>query len=422
MSASLLLAGILSAVQAAPVEEPADTLSLFREGAAALRSGDAATAVGALSAAAERAPRQPTILFLLARARARAGDAEAALAALERVATLGGAPAAAEEEDLEGLRGEPRFEAVLEAFARNAEPIAGAEVAFRLERDLIPEGIAWDAAEKVLYLSSTWGRKVVRVDASGDARDFVPEAGDGLLGALGMEVDPRRRWLWVAHAGGAMGFRVPPGEDAPPTALDAWDLSSGRRVARHLPPGEGERSLNDLTVAPDGTVYATDSVAQAIYALRPGASELVTLARSRDLSFPNGLALAADGARLYVAHIEGISVVDVASGEVARLEAPGDVSLAGIDGLERDGDSLVALQALSGVEQVRRFRLDPTGTRVETAEVLARNDSRFVQPTTGVVAGDRFYFVATSQFGAVGPDGLDEAALVDTLVMWVALR
>lgn len=57
-----------------------------------------------------------------------------------------------------------------------------------------------------------------------------------------------------------------------------------------------------------------------------------------------------------------------------------------------------------------------------TAEVLTRNDSRFVQPTTGVVAGDRFYFVGTSQFGALGPEGLDREALVDTLVMKVALR
>lgn len=198
-------------------------------------------------------------------------------------------------------------------------PVPGAEVAFRLDRELLPEGIAWDPVEERLFLSSTWRRKVVRIDASGR-----------------------------------------PG------------TSSGRRRRGCSAPSESRS-----TPAGVGSGWRTRAAAWGF--------------------------------------------VDLASGATERLAAPEGITLAGIDGLERDGDSLVALQALAGVDQVRRFRLDDTGSRVESADVLVRDGPRFVQPTTGVVARDRFCFVGTSQFGAVGPEGLDEDALVDTLVMWVPL-
>jgi hypothetical protein len=68
-----------------------------------------------------------------------------------------------------------------------------ARVAFTLpEADLIPEGIAHDARTGTFYVSSTYKRKIVAVPPSGGARDFTTEAQDGLLGVVGMKVDPAR--------------------------------------------------------------------------------------------------------------------------------------------------------------------------------------------------------------------------------------
>jgi hypothetical protein len=44
-------------------------------------------------------------------------------------------------------------------------------------------------------------------------------------------------------------------------------------------------------------------------------------------------------------------------------------------------------------------------SRVERLEVLASALPSFDEPTLGVVAGQHFYFVANSQWGAIGDDG-----------------
>ncbi|MBA3555973.1 MAG: hypothetical protein H0W29_14595, partial [Gemmatimonadales bacterium] len=56
-------------------------------------------------------------------------------------------------------------------------------VAFTVsETDLVPEGIAWDPTSRSLFLSSTYRRKIVRIDSLGRATDFVREGQDGLGG------------------------------------------------------------------------------------------------------------------------------------------------------------------------------------------------------------------------------------------------
>jgi sugar lactone lactonase YvrE len=54
-------------------------------------------------------------------------------------------------------------------FAQPPKP----EVAFIVpEKDLIPEGIAYDPADKTCYLGSIYKKKVVRITAKGDISDF----------------------------------------------------------------------------------------------------------------------------------------------------------------------------------------------------------------------------------------------------------
>ncbi len=71
-------------------------------------------------------------------------------------------------------------------------------VAFRLEeKDLVPEGIAYDARTRQFFLSSINKGKVVAVSATGEATDFAGPRRDGLMETLGMKVDEKARRLWV---------------------------------------------------------------------------------------------------------------------------------------------------------------------------------------------------------------------------------
>ena len=65
------------------------------------------------------------------------------------------------------------------------------------EKDLIPEGTAYDSVTQQVFISSMYKRKIVAIRKDGSTYDFIKEAQDSIWGTLGMEIDPMRRKLWV---------------------------------------------------------------------------------------------------------------------------------------------------------------------------------------------------------------------------------
>jgi hypothetical protein len=55
--------------------------------------------------------------------------------------------------------------------------------------------------------------------------------------------------------------------------------------------------------------------------------------------------------------------------------------------------------------EIYRYRLDDALTRVVMTELIETSHPLMNIPTTGVLVGDEFYFVANAQFDAVNPDG-----------------
>jgi len=98
--------------------------------------------------------------------------------------------------------------------------------------------------------------------------------------------------------------------------------------------------------------------------------------------------------------------------------------LYGMDGLAFYRGSLIATQ--NGVNPARlvRLYLSRDAGRVERAEILEMNHELLAEPTLGVVVGDAFYYVATSQWANFGPEGalLPEEELRDAVVLKVKLE
>jgi hypothetical protein len=124
-------------------------------------------------------------------------------------------------------------------------------------------------------------------------------------------------------------------------------------------------------------------------------------ARPDGLKDPNGITITPDERTLFVAGADGIWAVDRESGASRPLQAVLGESLGGVDGLYFHRGSLVAVHATS----VRRHRLDEALTRVVQTDVLEADHPLFDIPTTGVIVGDEFFYVANGQFGAVQKDG-----------------
>jgi YVTN family beta-propeller protein len=285
-------------------------------------------------------------------------------------------------------------------------------VAFTIpERDLIPEGIAYDPATKTFFLGSTYKRKIVSVGPEGSVRDFTAEGQDGLWGLVGMKVDAKRRVLWAlsSHAGENMPMR---GVDAACdgcSGLFKYDLRTGRLVKKYPLDNAAEKHfLNDLAIGPRGDLFITDSRHRAIYTVSPGRDELELFLSSDQLEAANGIALSDDGWRLFVSTRTGIAAVDVETRKISPVALP-DGEPFRADGLYFYRGSLVAVQAWRTGKVVARFFLDQSLDRVERVEVVEGDHPTFLQPTTGVVVGDELYYVANSQLqhfrGLLAADG-----------------
>jgi sugar lactone lactonase YvrE len=121
---------------------------------------------------------------------------------------------------------------------------------------------------------------------------------------------------------------------------------------------------------------------------------------------PQGVAPSPDGRTVYLAdYALGLLRLDVASGEMTRLDdAPGSTSL-GCDGIALDRDAIVAVQNGVAPARVMRFTLDGAGRRIVRAQVLDRNLAVADEPTIGAVVGRTFVYVANSAWEKYKDDG-----------------
>ena len=185
------------------------------------------------------APRSLGALYNLACAEALLGRADEAAALLGRLAGMGLAPAAERDPDFEKVEDSAAIRGAFSRLADNRKPIERSEVAFTLaDRELVPEGVAYDPKTEAFFVSSVRKRKVVRRDAKGTIRDFVGSGQDGLFAATALAVDPVRRALWVSSAATPPmdGFRK---EDDGISFVLEYDLDSGRLRRKLLPPVAG---------------------------------------------------------------------------------------------------------------------------------------------------------------------------------------
>jgi hypothetical protein len=264
------------------------------------------------------------------------------------------------------------------------------EVAFTVgPSDLIPEGITYDAAEGRFYLGSIRWKKIVRVGGDGRAADFTASSQDGLGEVLGLRVDPSTRHLWACsnEAEGRPGGR---------SSVHRFDLRTGRLVQKYeIAAPEEVHLFNDLSILASGDVYVTDSDFGALYRIAGGAGALQLFLKSDDLRDVNGITSSPDESRLVVSSARGLLFIDLASRAITRVESMGFLIIA--DGLYRCDHSLIAIQNVFFPVAVVQYDLDHQFESVVRATVLASDHPSFHVPTTGVVVGDDFYFIANSQ-------------------------
>ncbi len=341
------------------------------------------------------APEHPDLLISVARALAGNGRFEDASRRLEDAVRRGAGFDLATFPEFKAAAQTARLRAVREQALENLGAVAAPEVFLVLENEALrTEGITWDPVGGHLYFGSLNG-EIWRTDLNRKLERFAGP-GSGLREVLGLKVDAQRRLLWAVT--GVFPDLLPtdtPKKDVGTTGLHAYDLSTGKRVRDC---GLDERptmhGFNDMALASNGDVYVSNSTDSSIYKLSANGCKLDRIAQDRAMSFPNGIALTPDGSRLYAAHVEGISMIDVRTGKRTQLSVPDNAAVNSIDGLVWDGKDLLAIQPTPYLARVARIRLSDDGLAIREVTTMSSRPPPGLNLATGVVAGDHYYIAA----------------------------
>lgn len=407
LALALALVSPLAAQAPAPIDSIAGSRSHYREAVRAYQARDLGAFLSHARQAQALRPRHGGVTYALASACALTGDTAGALDALRRYAAMGYTADVAADSDFVSLRGSPALAELERRIAANAAPVVRGTPAFTLpERDLLAEGLAYDARDGAFYVSAVHRRKIVRMTPDGRFADFAVLDGAGEGAPLGLRVDPKRRVLWVATAAMPQMQGYAPA-DSGVSAVLRYDLDTGKRTGRFPVPADGRAHvLGDLVVSRSGEVYASDSRAPVIYRLPAGGAALEPLVESPLLAAAQGLALTPDGRTLFVAdYARGILRVDPAARTVAQVAAADTVAPLGIDGLYYADGALIGIQNGVAPHRVVRLRLSGTTGEITGVDVLERAHPAYEEPTLGVVVGRDLYYVANSQYERFGQDG-----------------
>jgi sugar lactone lactonase YvrE len=154
------------------------------------------------------------------------------------------------------------------------------------------------------------------------ARPWIrPDAANGLRAVFGVLADERSATLWVCSVPNPFERPATPAS----SAVVAFDLASGRYKASYPFPG-GSGVCNDIAVAADGTVYATDTPNGRILKLNRGAAALEVYAQDERLKGIDGLAFSATGV-LYVNIVSRGALIRVDRDAAGNLRALQELTL-----------------------------------------------------------------------------------------------
>jgi Cu-Zn family superoxide dismutase len=372
-----------------------ELLLCFNRGTEATKIEDWAGARDAFLDGIEVAPDVPALHLAAAGAEARLGNDAASRAHLEALARLGATADLEADDSFAEYLSRPDFLDLANRLRTNGAPHPAAEVVHIFEdKELWPEGIAIDRATGELYVGSIHRRAIFRLATDGSLHEVEWSPPDDLGEVIGIWVDSDRRALWAATGDGE--WREPVSGPPRTNGLVRIDLETGD-LTRFPVPDDEVRLLNDVVVAPDGTVWATESVRSEVYRISPG-SELELYRRFPEMVFLNGLAVSGDGRTLFLGHYGGLSALDLEEESIQPVRG-NDMALGMIDGMSWVDDRLVLVQNNRHVNfRVVRVDLDAGARTAENLDVLPSGLPEGLIPYTCAVGDDSVYVVAAATF------------------------
>ncbi len=351
------------------------------------------------------APKHPNIMANLAKAFAMSGKKRQSIEVLDDISVIGFDYTVEHDSGFMNIWKHSLLNDIAARAKRNTKIITS-DLAYSLpEKDIIPEGIAYDPRQQRLYISSIYKRKIVFISSNGTSGDFFTEAQNGLYSTLGMKVDAARNHLWVVGILNSPNARIGNKNEPTKAAVFQYNLETKHLIHQYSLNDTLQQMFNDLVFV-GGNVFVTDTKQQSVYKIVPGKKTMDRWFQSDGLFRPNGIAVSQDQRYLFVAHWNGITRITIADTQQIQLQTKLNTTFSGIDGLSFYNNSLIAIQNTAGPQsRVMQFELNKEMNSVVRAIILESGNPLCNFPTTGVIVGDELYFIANSQLQSFHADG-----------------
>jgi sugar lactone lactonase YvrE len=251
----------------------------------------------------------------------------------------------------------------------------------------IPEGIEYDQANHRFLTGSLAEGSIFEIHDDGSLSVAVrdPE----LVSSVGIEVDEPRDRLLVCNS----DFAVFQGQSKGQAKLGVFNLTTGERLAMvdmgavANAPADGAFFCNDVTVADDGTVFATDTRQNVVYevdtdyraSLLHRFEPMEGLALNGIVAHPDGFLIVVGGADLYKMPIDD-------PGAVAKITLAEPVT--GADGIVWMADGRLAV--VSNSQSNVKALTSSDGWASAQVDAIGTFEG---QATTGAAVGDDIYVV-----------------------------
>jgi len=237
-----------------------------------------------------------------------------------------------------------------------------------------PESLS-AAPDGTLYIGSIKGVIFRAPPGAAKAEPWIrPSAENGILSLLGVLVDAPHGTLWTCSS--PSSFRTPPAVGV--ASLMAFDLKTGAQKGVYPFPAPAA-ACNDITIAKDGTAFASDTPNGRIFTLKPHAKALELFAEDDRLKGIDGIVFGGDGT-LY------LNIVS--KGQLMRVERGPDGTMTGLT-------ELALSQPVAGPDGFRLI----SGNRF----LLAEGNSGRIDVVT--IAGD-LADIKVLKEGLVSPPGV----------------
>lgn len=261
--------------------------------------------------------------------------------------------------------------------------------------DTYPEGVAFDKASQVYFVSSARTGTIGKVTLSGEYTTLYADS--GLKSSYGIKVHPDGKRLFACVGDANYSKYTSPATRYKMGRLISIDIASGKKLSDVDLSGliPGNHFPNDLTFDAQGNCYITDSYAHAIYKIS-AAGKATVFAKDKKLE------TAGIGVNGIVYHPNGYLLVDnTNTGSFYKIDIrdPSRVQkvminqyFLGADGLLLSDSTHLTVVVNGGNDKIYQLTTKDNWNSAEMAATTLIAD-RFTYPSTATSNNDQFWIM-----------------------------